>query len=98
MTLENQEIQKLVSKARSIGHDEVPENLDILTTKIVEIFKQSGKIFSAKEMFSLIQERNTKFYSDKMWNLAKKGILVKLETRGYYRYNGSLDSTESESS
>ena len=98
MTLENTEIQKLVSKARQIGHDSVPENLDALTIKVVEIFKQSGKIFSAKEMFGLIQERNTKFYSDKMWNLAKKGILVKLETRGYYRYNSKLDSTESESS
>ncbi len=91
-------MQKLISKARSIGHDEVPENLDILTTKIVEILKQTGKIFTAKEMFALIQERNTKFYSDKMWNLAKKGILTKLETRGYYEYNSSLDTTESESS
>ncbi len=79
------EIEKLVAKAKKIGHDEVPQNLDELTEKIVEIMRQTGKIFTAKEMFSLIQERNTKFYSDKMWNLAKKGVLVKLPTRGYYQ-------------
>ncbi len=87
MTLEQSEIEKLVSQAKKIGHDQVPKNLDEITTKIVEIMKQSKKIFSAKEMFDLIKERNTKFYSDKMWNLAKKGTLIKLPTRGYYKYN-----------
>ncbi len=83
----NEEIDKLVLKAKKIGFDEVPQNLDELTEKIVEIMKQSEKIFTAKQMYSLIQERNTKFYSDKMWNLAKKNVLVKLPTRGYYKYN-----------
>ena len=90
MTLEKSEIEKLISKAQKIGHETVPQNLDEITTKIIEIMKQTEKIFTAKEMFDLIQERNTKFYSDKMWNLAKKNVLVKLETRGYYKYN--LDS------
>ena len=87
MTLEQTELEKLIQKSMKIGHSEVPKNLDEITTKIIEIMKQSKKIFSAKEMFELIQERNTKFYSDKMWNLAKKNVLVKLETRGYYKYN-----------
>ena len=68
MTLEKTEIEKLVSQAKKIGHDSVPQNLDEITNKIVEIMRQSEKIFTAKEMFGLIQERNTKFYSDKMWN------------------------------
>ena len=85
MTLEKTEIEKLVAKANLIGHDTVPQNLDEITVKIVEIMRQTEKIFTAKEMFALIKERNTKFYSDKMWNLAKKGVLVKLETRGYYK-------------
>ena len=92
MTLEKSEIEKLISKAEKIGHTTVPQNLDEITTKIVEIMRQTGKIFTAKQMFELIQERNTKLYSDKMWNLAKKGVLVKLETRGYYQ----IASTQSE--
>ena len=92
---EKTEIEKLVLKAKSIGHDEVPQNLDELTEKIVEILRQSEKIFTAKEMYGIIGEKNTKFYSDKMWQLAKKGVLVKLPTRGYYKYNFD---TKSESS
>ena len=88
----NEEIEKLITKAKKIGHDTVPQNLDELTEKIVEILKQSEKIFTAKQMYSIIQEKNTKFYSDKMWNLAKKGVLVKLPTRGYYKYNFATKS------
>ena len=80
------EIEKLVAKAKKIGHDEVPQNLDELTEKIVVILRESGKIMTAKQMFEIIAEKNTKFYSDKMWQLAKKGVLVKLPTRGYYQY------------
>ncbi len=96
MTLEKSEIDKLVTNAKKVGFDTVPQNLDEITIKIVEIMKQTEQIFTAKVMYGLIKERNTKFYSDKMWNLAKKGILVKLETRGYYKYN--LDTTVSENS
>lgn len=87
MTLEKTEIEKLISQAKKVGFDTVPQNLDEITTKIVEIMRQTEQIFTAKVMYNLIKERNTKFYSDKMWNLAKKGVLVKLPTRGYYKYN-----------
>lgn len=85
--VEKTSIEKLVEKAKKIGFETVPENLDELTQKIVTILKDSEKIMTAKQMFEIIDEKSTKFYSDKMWNLAKKGVLVKLPTRGYYKYN-----------
>lgn len=81
------EIERLVSKAKLVGFDEVPESTSELETKVVEILRQSKKIMTAKQMFSILQEKNAKWYSDKMWNLAKKGVLVKLETRGFYKHS-----------
>ena len=78
---------ELVEKAKQVGHDTVPTGTTELETKIVEIFKQSGKILTAKEIFSIIQERDSKYFSDKLWYLARKKILVKLQERGYYKYN-----------
>ena len=84
---EKSEIEKLVSQAKKIGHDTVPQSTSELETKVVEILRLSKKIMTAKEMFSICQEKNAKWYSDKMWNLAKKGVLVKLETRGFYKHS-----------
>jgi len=81
------EIERLVSKARQVGFDEVPESTSELETKVIEILRQSKKIMTAKQMFSILQEKNAKWYSDKMWNLAKKGVLVKLPTRGFYKHS-----------
>lgn len=80
-------IDSLVRQAKKVGFDTVPESTSELETKVVEILRQSEKIMTAKQMFEICQEKNAKWYSDKMWNLAKKGILVKLETRGFYKYN-----------
>lgn len=91
-TKQNDSIESLVKKAESIGHNEIPQNFDELGNELVEIMKRTGKIFSAKEMFEITQKRNSKFYSDKMWNLAKKGVLVKLPVRGYYQYNAKNES------
>ncbi len=87
MESDNSEIQKLVGKARQIGFDEVPESTSELEIKVIEILRQSKKIMTAKQMFSILQEKNAKWYSDKMWNLAKKGVLIKLETRGFYKHS-----------
>ena len=87
MESDNSEIQKLVGKARQIGFDEVPESTSELEIKVIEILRQSKKIMTAKQMFSILQEKNAKWYSDKMWNLAKKGVLIKLETRGVYKHS-----------
>ena len=93
MTNENNvsqtEIENLVKKARRVGFDEVPESTSELETKLILVMKNSEKIHTAKQMFEILQEKNAKWFSDKMWNLAKKGVLVKLETRGFYQFNKS---------
>lgn len=90
MTLEQNELDKLVSKGKLIGHDEIPANNDKLVVQFVEIMRRTEKIFSAKEMTKLTGEKNAKFYSDKMWNLVKRGTLVNL-ARGYYKYNFKVE-------
>jgi len=80
-------IESLILKARKIGRDTVPESMSELETKVITILRESKKIMTAKQMHEILQEKNPKFYSDKMWQLAKKGTLVKLATRGYYKYN-----------
>ena len=84
---EKTEIENLIAKAKKVGFDTVPESTSELETKVIEILRQSKKIFTAKQMFSILQEKNAKWYSDKMWNLAKKGVLIKLETRGFYKHS-----------
>lgn len=87
MTLEKTEIEKLISKAKQVGFDKVPESHSELESKVIEIFRLSQKILTAKQCQAIIGEKETKWYSDKLWYLAKKGVLVKLETRGYYKFN-----------
>ena len=80
------DLQKQIAKAKSIGFDQVPDSHSELESKVIEIFRQSGKILTAKQVQSILPEKETKWYSDKLWYLAKKGILVKLATRGYYQF------------
>lgn len=79
-------IEKLIQKAKKVGFDEVPENFDELTNTVIEILRQSGKIMTAKQMHEITGHKNPKWFSDKMWQLAKKGVLERLPTRGYYRF------------
>ena len=78
-------LDSLIQQARQIGHDEVPQGTTALEGKIQTIFDNSGKIMSAKEVFSIIKERDAKYYSDKLWYMAKAGKLIKLEARGWYK-------------
>lgn len=80
-------IDKMVEKAIELGHDTIPSGTSELEITVIEIFRQSKKIMTAKEIFSITAEKDAKWYSDKLWGLAKKGILVKMPTRGYYKYN-----------
>ena len=90
MTNENDssqtEIENLVKKAKKVGFDTVPESTSELERQLLFIMKSSGKIHTAKQMFEILQQKNAKWFSDKMWNLAKKGVLEKLPTRGFYRF------------
>lgn len=78
-------LASLVAKAKSIGSDTVPAGTSELEEKILAIFDQSGKILTAKQVCSIIREKDTKFYSDKLWYMAKAGKLRKLKTRGFYQ-------------
>ncbi len=95
MTNENEssqtsvEIENLIRKAKKVGFTEVPESTSELETKLILVMKNSGKIHTAKQMFEILQEKNAKWFSDKMWNLAKKGVLTKLPTRGFYQFKQS---------
>lgn len=84
----NTSFKELVEKAKSVGFDKVPESTSVLETRVIALFEQSQKILTAKQCSEILGEKETKWYSDKLWYLAKKGILVKLPTRGYYKFAG----------
>lgn len=84
---DNSTIESLIRKAKKVGFETVPESTSELELKLVELMKQSGKIHTAKQMYEIFQEKNSKWFSDKMWNLAKKKVLVHLDKRGFYQYN-----------
>ena len=71
----------------------MPAGTSELETKILAIFDQSGKILTAQQVYKIIGEKEQKFYSDKLWYLAKAGKLVKLATRGYYQSVESFKGT-----
>ena len=76
---------RMIAQAKQLGTDTVPEGTSELETKILAIFNQSGKILTAQQVCKIIGEKEQKFYSDKLWYLAKASKLVKLSTRGYYQ-------------
>jgi len=78
-------LARMVAQAKMLGSDTVPEGTSELETKILAIFNQSGKILTAQQVCKIIGEKEQKFYSDKLWYLAKADKLVKLKTRGYYQ-------------
>ncbi len=84
------ELLKMIAQAKSVGHNTVPAGTSELEEKILAIFKGSGKILTAKQVCGIIKEKDTKFYSDKLWYMAKAGKLEKLKTRGYYRIAASV--------
>ena len=78
-------LKKQVEKAKLVGFDKVPNSTTQLETDILAIFDLSQKILTAKSVCQILGEKSQKWYSDKLWYLAKAGKLVKLETRGYYQ-------------
>ena len=59
---DKQSLDSLIAQASKIGHDSVPAGTSELESKIQGIFDNSGKIMSAKEVFSIIKERDAKYY------------------------------------
>ena len=79
------ELEKQIQEAKKVGFDTVPDSTSELEQKIVDIFTLSEKILTAKQVHKIIGEKEVKWYSDKLWYMAKKGVLKKLQTRGYYQ-------------
>lgn len=88
-SIQKSNLDSLIEKAKSVGFDEVPDSTSELESQICEIFQKTGKIFTAKQIQKLLPQKETKWYSDKLWYMAKKGTLRKLETRGYYQWGGN---------
>ena len=78
-------LKKQVEKAKLVGFDIVPSSTNQLELDILALFDLSQKIMTAKLVCQILGQKQQKWYSDKLWNLAKTGKLVKLETRGYYQ-------------
>lgn len=83
---------ELIQKAKEIGSDTVPMGTSEIEQKIIAMFSGSGKVLTAKQTYDIIKEKDPKYFSDKLWYLARKGILKKEETRGYYRISPDYKS------
>ncbi len=79
------DIESIVSKAKLVGLDEAPKSTSVLQDVIFKTLTQSGKVYSAKLLHESTGLLTPKHFSDKMWQMSEKGIIVKCETRGYYR-------------
>ncbi len=85
MTLNEKDNWKcIVDKAIASGYDTVPVSASVLEAKILQLFKDTKKIMSAKVVFEALGEKEQKYYSDKLWYMAQKGHL-KCVSRGFYK-------------
>lgn len=89
MNSNNEIIDELVKKANKLGSDVVPEQYDEVVQQMLTVMKSSGKILTVKIITDMFKStgKSSKFWSDKMWNLAKQGVLLHLSKRGHYQYN-----------
>ncbi len=90
-SIQKTDLEKAVLEAKKVGFDTVPNSSTELEQKIVDIFTLSGKILTAKQVQKILGEKQVKWYSDKLWYMAKKDVLEKLQTRGYYRIFSSKE-------
>ena len=90
-SIQKTDLEKAVLEAKKVGFDTVPNSSTELEQKIVDIFTLSGKILTAKQVQKILGEKQVKWYSDKLWYMAKKNVLEKLQTRGYYRIFSSKE-------
>ncbi len=85
MTLNEKDNWKsIVDKAIASGYKEVPVSASLLEIKILQLFKDTKIIMSAKVVFDALGEKEQKFFSDKLWYMARKGQL-KCVARGFYK-------------
>ena len=95
--MEKNSIQEIIEKSKKLGLTQVPTSTVSETAQvIIEIAKASPqKFWTAKLMHELVAERTQKYFSDTMWGLAQKKILV-VKARGCYQYNSAKDNPENQ--
>lgn len=77
---------KIKNTVKNISKNDNTDNYD-LKQIILTLFKENQKKFyTPKNMFEIIQKRNTKYYADTLWGLWKQGFLTHPQ-RGYYQWN-----------
>ena len=80
------EILKMVEKLER----EIPTNRELskpatmLDTKIVALFAGYKKPLAPKEVFQTLGEKSQKWYSDRLWALKNKGLLIS-PAYGFYQ-------------
>jgi len=88
------EMKNLLEKAKLVGFDEVPESTTALEAKIAAIFQETGKHYTAQAIHGLLPEKPAKYFSDKLWYMARKGTLEMVtdqkgrRQRGWYKWSG----------
>ena len=91
-------IENLIEKAKLVGFDTVPESTTALEAKIARIFQETGKHYTAQAIHGLLPEKPAKYFSDKLWYMARKGTLEMVtdsqgnRQRGWYRWGGNPSS------
>ncbi len=74
-----------VVKFAKLEAADTPVSGSVLENKVVKLFKDADCMLSAKVCMDTLGEKHQKWYSDKLWNLAQKGVLV-CKQRGWYQY------------
>jgi len=76
--------EEIVRDAKKAGFTELPVGGSALESQVIKLFQDTKSIMTAKVVMDQLGEKPQKWYSDKLWQLEKKGILVVL-ARGYYK-------------
>jgi hypothetical protein len=89
--MENETLETKVARIVSELEKEIPAQRSVsqsstqLDQTIVAIFKGFGKPMTAKEIQKKLPEKSGKWFSDRLWALKQKSLLVS-PSRGYYQY------------
>lgn len=81
-----------IELSKKLGSLEIEESSSDFEIKMKNVFSENPKlIFTSKKLLEILKEKDLKFFSDKCWNLEKKGFLEKC-SRGQYRLRGGKSS------
>ena len=73
-----------ISKSQEIGYDVIPLSTSEINLKIISMFDNSQKIMTPKMVYNILHIKTPKYFSDKLWNMYKSGLIKFTGSRGYY--------------